>query len=235
MSHARGNALFIILIAVALFTALSYAITQSGRGGGSTEKERVDLIAAEILQDAAAVLTAIDRVKLVNGCQETEISFDSPHAPVGAYTNPNSPLDKSCHVFEPEGGNIPWQTYPASIGDSGETAYAYATGSGHPIGGFGNALLGDLYMVLPQVSTSATFSEFMDVCRALNRRVGVPLYPGDYEELPGFYHGAFDMYFKGTYGDSPIPTGSGYLAQFPAFCVYFWAGTVRIAMPLILR
>ena len=67
MNNSNGNALFLILIAVALFAALSYAVTQSGRGGGSIDRETAELNAAQIVQYMGAMQSAVQKLQLY-GC-----------------------------------------------------------------------------------------------------------------------------------------------------------------------
>ena len=101
----NGNALFLILIAVALFAALSYAITQSGRGGAGIDKETAEIRAAAAIQYAAQMRATIQRMQLINGCTDTEISFETT-----AWDDGNEPLyvhsssRPACEVFSSEGG-----------------------------------------------------------------------------------------------------------------------------------
>lgn len=101
-----GNVLFLILIAVALFAALSYAVTQATGGGVidiSAEKSDLDTAKQQSIQ--ANIDGALWRLKLVNGCRDNEISYETP---AGDNENPDAPTDNTCHVYHPAGGGVPY-------------------------------------------------------------------------------------------------------------------------------
>jgi len=102
-----GNVLFLILIAVALFAALSYAVTQSTRsGGGSADRETSILNSASMTQYPASLRTSLVRMVLA-GTNVTEIKFNSPA---------NFPsVDEDELVFHPRGGGAVYQVAPDDL------------------------------------------------------------------------------------------------------------------------
>ena len=108
--HQSGNVLFLILIAVALFAALAYAVTSSTRNSGeSVSKDKAKANAAAIVQYATSLRNAVTRIKISNGCSDTTLDFsnniyrgNNDIAANGA--NSNAPALKICHVFDPAGG-----------------------------------------------------------------------------------------------------------------------------------
>lgn len=95
----KGNVLFLILIAVVLFGALSYAVTSSMRTGSSTtEKEQAKLDQAVMDSYMAGINVARMRLEMA-GC--SSIDYTAP-ADQGAG-------DKSCHIFHPDGGGVSFQ------------------------------------------------------------------------------------------------------------------------------
>jgi len=106
--HAeRGNVLFLILIAVALFAALSYAVTSSSRSGGGDANDETNLISSStITQYPASVRTAMIRMQVTDGVSNSEFEFNSPAGtggtPVGAYDDCTAGF--AFCVFHPDGG-----------------------------------------------------------------------------------------------------------------------------------
>lgn len=158
-----GNALFLILIGVALFAALSYAVTQAGRGGGTAQKEQVMLAISEMMQYGASIQQAAQRLKIINGCTDFNINYRSNlyYSGGSVYQISASPSDGSCGIFHTNGGGVPFKKPPATVERVATTDYQFTGRIAIP--GVGTAEA-DAVMVV-EITDEA--------CLAVNSRVGV--------------------------------------------------------------
>jgi len=110
LKDSSGNILFVILIAVALFATLGYAVTQSSRGGGSdTTKETATINAGVLSQYNASIRASLQRMTTDNKDPLT-LEFNTP-ATLSSLTS------SSVGVFHPDGGAVLYQNAPASVMD----------------------------------------------------------------------------------------------------------------------
>ncbi len=154
----KGNVLFLILIAVALFAALSYVVTQSTRsGGGSTEREKNILSSAQMTQYPTALRTSIIRLVL-GGIGIESVKFNSPTT-LGPSTN--------LEVFHPNGGGASYQQAPADLSATGLSPLNWTFNAEFDVPGIGQNGAGgnDVIAFLPGVSAG--------VCKQVNEELGV--------------------------------------------------------------
>lgn len=157
----KGNVLFLILIAVALFAALSYVVTQSTRsGGGSTEREKNILSSAQMTQYPTALRTAVIRMVL-GGVSVENVKFDAPG------TTPFTTLSAAQLVFHPQGGGASYQEGPADLSASGNAPLTWFYNANFDVPGVGidGAAGNDIVAFLPGISQG--------VCRQVNEELGV--------------------------------------------------------------
>lgn len=153
-----GNVLFLILIAVVLFAALSYAVTQSSRsGGGGTDGEANLVNSAQITQYPASVRTAIVRM-IIGGVDVTQLNFDPP----SAFATTCNTTATAC-VFHPSGGGATSVTAPASVTASGNQAEWVFT-SDYAIENISTSA-NDIIAMLPGVGGA--------ICTRLNTELGI--------------------------------------------------------------
>jgi len=159
----KGNVLFLILIAVALFAALSYVVTQSTRsGGGSTEREKNILSSAQMTQYPTSLRTAIIRM-ILGGVAVENVKFDAPGS--AGFTA----LSVSQLVFHPQGGGAGHQDAPADVSATGNAnlTWFYNGNFYVPSVGIDTAGGNDIISFLPGVSAG--------VCRQVNEELGIDL------------------------------------------------------------
>ncbi|PJB70017.1 MAG: hypothetical protein CO093_09045 [Alphaproteobacteria bacterium CG_4_9_14_3_um_filter_47_13] len=219
--NKRGNVLFLILIAVALFAALSYAMTRSSRSGsGDAGKETLALQAAQITQYATGLENSIMRMRLSNGCSDTNISFTNPF--VADYEHPVPPADQ-CKVFHPQGGGWSYtppkpewldtaQSAEPHYGElifTGQTCVAgVGTGSDFTCWNDGDLTNQELLLTNQELLLIVPWIK-KDLCILLNEKLGVTNPGGNPPQDGGSIWSTLNIKFIGTYSENAIPETLG--------------------------
>lgn len=161
-----GNVLFLILIAVALFAALSYAVTQSTRSGGGDASKETNLVnAAGITQYPASVKTAITRMIVSSSVDPDSLLFNSPST-FGSFT---TTYPATNGVFHPTGGGATYSDAPSSVMQSGSPGAWHFNGENQVTNiGTSGALstsTADVIAFLPNVKKA--------VCDSIHAKLGI--------------------------------------------------------------
>lgn len=188
MKNSSGNILFIILIAVALFAALSYAVTQSSRGGGNnTDKETAIINGGVLSQYTSAMRSSILRM-VTNNIDPLTLQFNPPST-FGALTS------TTVGVFHPQGGTVLYQNAPANVMDAGgvNPSGRWVFSLHFEVANIGTSVAGnadgnDLIAILAGVRKS--------VCDQINLKHSIPINP--YPSGSSHYYNVTDILTDGT-------------------------------------
>jgi hypothetical protein len=194
MTHLNqsGNVLFLILIAVALFAALSFVVTQSTRSTpGGVGKEKTLLQLNQVHNYGVNIKTAVSRL-LTNGGSFDRLSFEDARFSAD-YTNPNCSTD-SCRVFTSIGGSATWAEPPEGFNDGSDyiiSGHSQVKGIG--IDAPADPAAAELLLIVPNVSEST--------CLAIN----TTLNGGETTPIPNDSSGcivdtgAANFYYRGSF------------------------------------
>lgn len=213
MRGERGNVLFFILIGIALFAGLSFAVTQSSRSGSGIERERASLLASEFIQYGTAMEQAVANMVIVKGVPDYGI--DVVDASTRNTTTNGSCTKDACKLFHPKGGGIQGRLMP-------DQAYDPAFSTGWNAANRGKA--SPRRVAVQDVGSSlrdlgvAWFGLKKEICQEINRKLGI----SNWQSIPT--ESNIDFAYTGTYTSFPEGGGLVTSAQVDgkrAFCIYF--------------
>lgn len=222
--NQSGNVLFIILIAVALFAALSYTIAQSGRGGTSAlSREQAALQATEIIQYGNTIAQAVSQIRL-RGYLDTEISFENSDE--SGYVNANC-MDDACEVFNVAGGgmtyiepNENWLVDISSLSKTGAYGEVYFMANadidtvGTDCDDAAERGCKDLLLLIPYIRK--------EICDQINAKLSIDDYAS--KNINNFDYADSDK-FTGSYGatnNASIGNGTSFLDNKLSGCISEW-------------
>lgn len=215
--YQSGNVFFLILVAIALFAALSATVVQSGKGGNMMKPEKAKIHAATILQYSSALESAVRRMQMSNDCADEDISFYKDGITNAAYEH-SPPQPNKCRVYEAEGGgmeytkpNTDWFTDPNYAGIS----WGWHVDANHCF-----KHVGTYASTCTPVAIELAVSLLgvrKEVCMAINDRLGIANPNG----APPVDSNSISGYFDGVYGPSGHINvgGASELEGKKAFCM----------------
>ncbi len=103
----NGNAIFLILVAIALFAGLSYAVTQAKRSNqNAVDTEKAILSSAAMTQYPASLRTSVVRM-VFSGKSVSTIKFNRP--------DNFGDVPEELLLFHPKGGGAPYKNPPEDV------------------------------------------------------------------------------------------------------------------------
>lgn len=106
----QGNAIWFVLVAVALLAALTMAMTRSSDTVEQTgDIERARIVASELMRYTNGMKAAVDKMTL-SGISESDLCF---HAPDWGHNDYNgaSCAENANQLFDVEGAGLTWRTF----------------------------------------------------------------------------------------------------------------------------
>jgi hypothetical protein len=165
----RGNALLLILIAVVVFAALSFAVSQSGRQGGNINRESAEMAGSQMTQYGANLRTVVTRMAVL-GVTVASMDFSAGSG--------------STKIFDSDfGGGAPRVSPPSGVGN----AFGGTTGATAGAWGFKDALHATNGYFILNAGSDAAFQGReiimflhdidLDVCQQILRGIGISMTP----------------------------------------------------------
>jgi type II secretory pathway pseudopilin PulG len=154
-----GSVIFMILIAVILFAALSYVVAQMLRSGDANVigEQQASIFADEILSSARQYRQGVQSLRISNGCADTDISFEA--AALTGYAHSPAASDE-CKLFHADGGGAAYNAPSLSYSDGSDWIF----NGGNDVSGVGTSAP-DLVVILPNINLS--------VCNSINEKMGI--------------------------------------------------------------
>lgn len=126
MKNEKGNALFIVFIALGLIASLTFVVKQSSQGSANLDRETANLVASDLIQMGSKVQYGLKRFMLAHELDITEVSFED--SAKGINGDNSNCADNTCNLFSLSGGKVNPPLLPAEAIDVAYTTCSTGTG-----------------------------------------------------------------------------------------------------------